>query len=97
MPLDPEPKDECLLGIPKWDFNWQRVYHYNTSLDTLPSLRQFDQVTLKCTYDNTLQNPKVQDALSQQGLKQPKDVKLGETTQDEMCLGIFQLVAKRAP
>ncbi len=96
-PLDPEPQDECLLGIPNWDFNWQRVYHYDTDIETLPSLRQFDQVTLKCTYDNTLQNSKVQLALSQQGLKQPADVKLGETTLDEMCLGIFQLVAKVAP
>jgi hypothetical protein len=96
-PPDSQPEDECAIGIPSWDFNWQRIYHYDTNLENLPSLRQFDQITIKCTYDNTLDNPKVQLALQQQGLAQPKDVKLGETTLDEMCLGLFQVVFKQPP
>lgn len=93
-PPDGSPQDECLLGIPSWDFNWQRIYHYDTAIENLPSLRQFDRLTIKCTYDNTLDNPKVQQSLMQQGLSQPKDVSLGETTLDEMCLGAFQIVFK---
>lgn len=94
-PADNEPQDECLMGIPQWDFNWQRIYHYDApSLDQLPSLKQFDQLTIKCTYDNTMENPRVQQALQQQGISQPRDVALGETTLDEMCLGLFQVVSK---
>ena len=94
-PADNEPQDECLMGIPQWDFNWQRIYHYDApSLEQLPSLKQFDQLTIKCNYDNTLDNPKVAEALKQQGITQPREIALGETTLDEMCLGIFQIVTR---
>lgn len=93
-PPDDAPGDECLLDIPKWDFNWQRVYRYDTPLEMLPSVKQFDEVTITCTYDNTLANPKVADALRDQSLTAPRDVKLGETTLDEMCLGVFLSITK---
>jgi hypothetical protein len=50
---------------------------------------------MKCTYDNTLGNPKVVQALKEQGLSQPKDVSLGETTLDEMCLGAYEVIFRR--
>ena len=91
-----DPKEECLVGVPHWDFNWQRAYAYNQpDLTKLPGLSPFDTVTLKCTYDNSLGNPKVVQALKEQGLSQPKDVSLGETTLDEMCLGVYELIFKR--
>ncbi len=31
----------------------------------------------------------------EQGLSQPTDVKLGETTLDEMCLGVYEILYKR--
>lgn len=93
-PADNVPGDECLLDIPKWDFNWQRVYRYDTPIETLPSIKQFDQVSITCTYDNTLDNPKMAAALHDQSITAPRDVVLGETTLDEMCLGVFLFATK---
>jgi hypothetical protein len=86
--------DACLLHIPKWNFNWQRFYEYDTNLENLPSVRPFDQLTITCRYDNSMENPFVRQALLDQGLSRPRDVHLGETTLDEMCLGGFALVYK---
>ncbi|CAN5447127.1 hypothetical protein BH09MYX1_BH09MYX1_61950 [soil metagenome] len=83
---------ECLLDMDRWDFNWQRVFQYDTSIATLPQVRALDELSIKCTYDNTLQNSAVASALKAQGMSQPKDVVLGEQTLDEMCLGVFQLL-----
>lgn len=92
---DGEPESECLLSIPHWDFDWQRVYHPDAAIESLPQVRAFDELQIKCTYDNTLGNPAVASALEAQGLSQPQDVSLGEQTLDEMCLGVFQVVFKR--
>jgi hypothetical protein len=80
---------ECLLQTPAWDFNWQRVYYYDAPLASVPVIHAGDVLTMRCTYDNTMANPFVAEALSQQGLQAPVDVPLGETTLDEMCLGAF--------
>jgi hypothetical protein len=47
---------------------------------------------MRCTYDNTLENPGVVRALGDAGETDPVDVYLGETTLDEMCLGVFGIV-----
>ena len=89
---DPEPgvpAEECLLQTPRWDFQWQQLYSYDAALDELPRARPGDKVSLRCTYDNSLANPAVVKALAEQGLSEPQDVKLGEATLDEMCLGVF--------
>ena len=89
---DPEPgvlAEECLLQTPRWDFQWQRGYNYAADLDDLPRVHPGDKVSLRCTYDNSLGNPFVVQALAEQGLDAPKDVHLGESTLDEMCLGVF--------
>ena len=36
-----------------------------------------------------MQNPKIVSALQQQNLPAPRDVVLGETTLDEMCLAVM--------
>ncbi len=94
---DGEPDDgrECLLDMDQWDFNWQRVFQYDTSIATLPQVRALDELAIKCTYDNSLGNPFVASALKAQGLSQPREVTLGEQTLEEMCLGVFQLLTPR--
>lgn len=87
-----EPKDECLIQTPAWDFNWQRIYAYDVPVADLPVIGQGDVLRLTCTYDNSLDNPFVRDALAEQGLDAPQDVRLGEETLDEMCLGLFGVV-----
>jgi len=89
-----EPAEECLLETPRWDFDWQRGYRYDIPIDQAPTATAGDQLTLRCAYDNSTQNPHVQTALVQQGLTAPRDVALGEATLDEMCLGIFGVAQK---
>lgn len=92
--FDPDPgqlSEECLLQTPQWDFNWQRGYDYDAPLDELPTATPGDVLFLRCTYDNSMSNPYVVEALDEQGLEGPIDVGLGEETLDEMCLGVFGL------
>jgi hypothetical protein len=92
---NPEPGEaanECLVNVPRWNFDWQRSYQYNSSLADLPVVRTGDIIDVQCTYDNTLDNPFVVRALDDAGLSEPIDVRLGEETLDEMCLGIFGIV-----
>jgi hypothetical protein len=93
-PREGEPKQECLIQTPAWDFNWQRGYRYDAELENLPVVRQGDTYLMRCRYDNTLANPFVREALREQGLSAPRDVHLGEATLDEMCLGAFGLASK---
>ncbi len=89
---NPDPgvlAQECLLQTPRWDFQWQQLYSYAADLDELPRVHPGDKVSLRRTYNNSLTNPFVVEALAEQGLDKPKDVNLGEATLDEMCLGVF--------
>lgn len=88
---DHGPTDECLVET-AWDFNWQRTYAYDAAIEDLPVGKGGDSLWMQCTYDNTLDNPGVQRALDDAGLSEPIDVRLGETTLDEMCLGVFGIL-----
>lgn len=85
---------QCLLHVPAWDFNWQRGYQYDTPIESLPLVVPGDTLQVRCTYDNTMQNQALAVALAEQGNTQPKDISLGESTLDEMCLGSFLFVSK---
>ena len=81
--------ETCLVQTPNWDFNWQRWYDYDAPLTEMPILSPGDTLVLRCTYDNSLDNPFVREALLENGLDAPVDVVLGDETLDEMCLGVF--------
>ena len=80
---------ECLIQTPHYSFEWQRGYEYDADLDEVPRVQGGDVLTLRCTYDNTMDNPGVVEALEDLGLDEPIDVYLGEETLDEMCLAVF--------
>ncbi len=63
---------QCLLRIPKWDFNWQSIYKVRDFVVVKPG----DKVRTTCVWDNP----------------RPTEVKYGEGTADEMCLGSFALL-----
>jgi hypothetical protein len=92
-----EPQRECLIEVPRWDFNWQRGYSYDSPVPNLPTVMKGDELHLRCVYDNSMDNPFVAAALKDQGLNAPRDVKLGEQTLDEMCLAILGVVYQRRP
>ena len=83
-----QPSEECLSKITRYDFDWQRLYSYDREISELPTVRGGDIITLKCTYDNTMDNPKVVEGLIEQNLPSPIDVFLGEESLDEMCIGL---------
>jgi len=89
-----DPAEECLLQTPKWDFNWQQTYTYDAPIEDLPTLRAGDVLEVRCTYDNTMDNPFLKRALMEQNLSAPMDVSFGETTLDEMCFGVINTFVK---
>lgn len=91
-PAEGDVAEECLIRTPAWDFNWQRAYYYDAAYEDLPVMRNGDILRMKCTFDNTMANPFLQAALGQQGLESPIEVRLGEDTLDEMCLGAIAIV-----
>jgi hypothetical protein len=93
-PTDRQPAKECLLGTPKYDFNWQRGYAYATELDSLPALQAGDKLRLTCTYDNTMDNRNVARAVREAQMSGPQELHLGESTFDEMCLGAIVTVRR---
>ncbi len=86
------PAKECLLGTPKYDFNWQRGYSIDAPMPELPTIQAGDKLRFTCTYDNTTDNPNVKRALAEQRLPAPVDITLGESTLDEMCLGVLAVL-----
>jgi len=87
-----ENSEECLVHVPNWDFDWQRIYQYDLPIDELPRVDAGDTIELRCTYDNSLDNPGLVRALDEEGVAAPQDVYLGEGTLDEMCIGAFGAV-----
>jgi len=88
---------ECLVNVPRWNFDWQRTYQYDAPVADLPAIANGDTIVVRCSYDNSLGNPFVRRALQEMGLQEPIDVVLGEESLDEMCLGIFGVVVEPAP
>jgi hypothetical protein len=84
---------ECLIQTPHWDFNWQRGYAYDAAYEDLPAMRDGDTLHFRCVYDNTLGNLNVLGALQARRLANPVEVRLGEDTLDEMCLGAIGIIS----
>ncbi len=93
-PLPKQSDSECLLQTPNWDFQWQRFYSYSGPITGLPMLGVGDKIVIECTYNNTLANRFVKEALDYLGLSEPQDVQLGDETLDEMCVGGMKLLYK---
>jgi hypothetical protein len=89
-----QPAKECLLGTPKYDFNWQRGYQFDEPLEKLPTLAAGDKIRFTCTYNNTLDNKNIRKALAEKQQATPSDIHLGEQTTDEMCLGVLVTVRR---
>jgi hypothetical protein len=93
-PVENQPAKECLLSTPKYDFNWQRTYAIDEPLDKLPLVSAGDRIRFTCKYNNSTDNRFVQKAMSEQRMASPPEIKLGETTLDEMCLGVLVVVRR---
>lgn len=78
--------DDCMLDIPRWDFDWQGGYTLADPMRVGPS----DSLRISCTWDNSPENQPVVDG----EVITPQDVQWGEGTTDEMCLGILFVTAE---
>ncbi|NOT64053.1 MAG: hypothetical protein HOP19_27890, partial [Acidobacteria bacterium] len=74
----PGGQPQCLVNIPKWDFNWQGSYLYQQPIPFGANTR----LDLSCTYDNSTDNP-------YQPNSPPKIVGWGEETTDEMAVAFL--------
>ena len=93
-PSPGQPAKECLVGTPKYDFNWQRGYAYDEPIEKLPQAAAGDKLRFTCKYDNTQGNRHVRQALAELKMASPTEIKLGEETLDEMCLGALVVVRR---
>ena len=74
----PDGKNETLLDIPRYDFNWQLRYDHKTPL-TIP---KGSTVKVTAVFDNSPNNPANPDPT--------KTVRWGQQTFDEMMIGYFE-------
>jgi len=72
---------ECLLDIPRWDFHWQQAYW----LEKPKLVKPGDKLEITCHWDNSSANQPVVDGKR----LEPRTADWGESTTDEMCLGLL--------
>ena len=77
--------DECLLDIPRWDFDWQGTYELAEPVTVNPG----DRIRVECHWDNSPANQPIVDGVQ----PPPHEVGWGEGTDDEMCLGLMYVTA----
>lgn len=80
----PDKTEKEMVWIKDWDFNWQENYRYKEPL-VLPA---GTRVKMTAVFDNTTSNPR-------QPTHPPKEVRFGEQTTDEMCIGFFSVTIDR--
>ena len=73
---------EPVLHIPRWDFHWQGRYFLREPI----RFENTDEFEIRCVYNNS------DSYRTSQGLGPSQWVTWGEGTEDEMCLGGFQVV-----
>jgi hypothetical protein len=83
--IERDGEEHCWIQTPQWNFNWQRLYDIDAPLGQLPTVQGGDVIRLRCTYNNTLDNPFLAKALAEQGLTEPITVGVGESSLEEMC------------
>ena len=79
----PDGREQDLIKIDDWDFNWQYSYFFEKPLD----LPKGSVLNVVAHYDNSASNPHNPN-------KPPKLVKWGEATTDEMIVGFIAVTKK---
>lgn len=82
--IDAAGTEQCLFRVEDWDFAWQQAYFFEEDAWWAPSADA--SIRLRCTYDNSAANQPVFNGVQQE----PRDVRWGEGTTDEMCLVFFE-------
>ena len=80
----PDGRTQDLIKIDNWDFNWQYSYYFEKPLD----LPKGSVVKVVAHYDNSAGNPRRPKEMK------PEEVRWGEATTDEMCIGFIGVTKK---
>jgi hypothetical protein len=80
----PGQKEEVLVDIPEWNYNWQDEYYYEKPIE----LAAGTELTVEASFDNSANNPSNPSS-------PPQRVTWGEETTDEMLFCFFLLTAER--
>lgn len=83
--------EECIIDIPRWDFNWQQSYRFQGG--GVVTIAPSESVRLDCWYDNSASHQPIVNGVQ----LEPREVNWGEGTLDEMCLGFLATVEPYAP
>lgn len=83
--VHPDGTRTCLVDIPHWDFNWQETYFFEEP--TLVS--EGDELELTCVFNNSMANQPEVDGVR----GEPREVRWGEGTRDEMCVVVLTTLA----
>lgn len=77
-----------LLHVDRYDFDWQREYHFTEPVAVLPG----DELEVACTFHNTTAWRSARGAYP----AEPVDVTWGERSEDEMCVAHSLMTAYSA-
>lgn len=91
LTLERDGETQCLIEDPRWDPDWQSVFVVDGDIEDFPTFKPGDLLTLQCTYDNSLDNPEVVEALANFGLDSPITATMGSAALDEMCMFVYGL------
>ena len=80
-----EDKNEILLSVPQYDFNWQHIYQLSQPI----ALKEIRTITAEIVFDNSADNPFNPDP--------EKYVTWGDQTWEEMAIGFFDISVPREP
>ncbi len=78
-----------LLNLDRYDFDWQREYHFEEPIAVLPG----DELEVACTFHNTAAWRTARGATP----PEPLDVTWGERSADEMCVAHSLMTAYDGP
>lgn len=69
--------EQCLIDIPRWDYDWQLDYIYPTGVPFGPN----DVLHVACEYDNSAAHQPIINGVR----RQSQTITFGESTLNEMC------------
>jgi hypothetical protein len=87
--VDANGNEECIVDIPRWDFNWQQTYDLGE--DDFVVIEPGEATKVTCSWDNSQQNQPVINGEQ----AEPVTVTWGEGTLEEMCVVIITAVPDR--
>ncbi|MBV8487673.1 MAG: redoxin domain-containing protein [Planctomycetaceae bacterium] len=79
----PDGREQDLVRIDDWDFNWQYTYEFEKPMD----LPKGSVLKVLAHFDNSATNPRNPN-------KPPHEVSWGQATVDEMCIGVIWVTKK---